>query len=128
MLDFMVCVELDQLLKLMNDTHRFVTCDQIVDAVTSRTKCDPPSTFMRNMQDLKHRTQLQLDYLADMGLLATDETDPQKKTYIIANTWNSAADYNEYAPDRSIKARKPTSDDKEPIQRTEKKPTSDDKI
>ena len=114
MLDFMVYVELDQLLKLMNDTHRFVTCDQIVDAVTSRCLDESTATFLRNMQDLKHKTQLQLDYLAGMGLLATDETDPPKKTYIIANTWNTAADYNEYAPDRSIKERKLSSDYKKP--------------
>ena len=111
MLDFMVCVELDQLLKLMNSTHRWVTCDQIADAVTSRVTCGKPSTFLREMQDLKHQIQLQLDYLADMGLLATDKTDPSKKTYIISNTWSNAADFHDYLADTSIKTKKPTRDD-----------------
>ena len=111
MLGFMVYVELDQLLKFMNDTHRWATCDQIVDAVTSRTTCEPPSTFLRNMLDLKFQTQKQLNYLVKMGLLSADQTDAENISYIISNTWHNAVSFNDYVPDTSTKIKKPTSDD-----------------
>ena len=110
MLDFIPCVELDQLLKLMNSTHRWVTCDQIVDAVMTRCSDESTGTFLRNKQDLKIQTELQLNYLADMGLLATDETHPADKLYKIADTWYNAVCYYDYVADSTIKAKKPTRD------------------